>query len=84
MSRSVLAPYFVNLRNMEKLAIYEKSLSDFIIDMGWKNVFVIKERYYENLVKVFYSNMAIFSQITNRIVTSVEEIHIEFDVADLN
>ena len=84
MSRSVLAPYFVNLRNMEKLAIYEKSLSDFIIDMGWKNVFVIKERYYENLVKVFYSNMAIFSQITNRIVTSVEEIHIEFDVANLN
>ena len=34
MLRSVLAPYFVNLLNMEKLAIYDKSLSDFIIDMA--------------------------------------------------
>ena len=53
MSRSVLALYFVNLCNLENLAICDKSLSDFLIDMGWKNVLVCKEQYYKNLVKVF-------------------------------
>ena len=77
MSRLVIAPYFVNLRNLKNLEICDKSLSYFLIAMGWKNVLVIKEQYYENLVKVFYSNMIIGS--SNRIVISVGGIHIEFD-----
>ena len=65
---------FCNLRNLKNLEIYDKSLSYFLIVMGW---LVIKEQYYENLVKVFYSNMIMGS--SNRIVTSVGGIHIEFD-----
>ena len=45
MSRSVIAPYFVNLRNLKILKICDKSLSYFLIAMGWKNVLVIKEQY---------------------------------------
>ena len=62
MSRSVITPYFVNLCNLENLEICDKSLSDFLIAMGWKNVLVVKECYYENSVKVFYSNMVISSE----------------------
>ena len=53
MSRSVIPPYFVNLSNLVNLENCDKSLSDFLIDMGWKNVLVCKEQYYKNLVKVF-------------------------------
>ena len=52
-------------------------LSYFLIVMGWKKFLVIKEQYYENLVKVFYSNMIMRS--SDIIVTSVGGIHIEFD-----
>ena len=57
MLRSIITPYFVKLRNLENLEICDKSFSDFLIAMGWKNVLVVKERYYENLVKVFYSRL---------------------------
>ena len=84
MSRSIITPCFVNLRNLENLEICDKSFSDFLIGMGWKNVLFVKERYYENLVKVFYSNMVISSEFSNRIFTIVGRIRIEFDVAILN
>ena len=54
------------------------------MDIGWTNTLVLKERYSLNLVRVFYSNMLISSQTTNRIVTSIGGIPIEFDVANLN
>ena len=66
----------------ENLEICDKSLNDFLITMGWKNVLVVKERYYENLVKVFHSNMD--TEVSNRIVSNVGGVHIEFDVALLN
>ena len=53
MSKSIILPYFVNLSNLANLEICDKSLRDFLITMGWKNVLVVNERYYENLVKVF-------------------------------
>ncbi|KAH9704323.1 hypothetical protein KPL70_011410 [Citrus sinensis] len=81
-TRSVITPYFVNLSNMENLEICDKSLKDLIIAMGWKNVLVVNDPYYENLVKVFYSNMD--TELSNRIVTNVGRVHIEFDVALLN
>ena len=84
MSRSIITPYFVNLRNLENLEIYDKSFSDFLIAIGWKIFLVVKERYYENLAKVFYSNMVISLEFSNRIFTSVGRIRIEFDVAILN
>lgn len=80
--KSVITPYFVNLSNMDNLEICDKSLKDFIIAMGWKNVLVVNEHYYEHLVKVFYSNMD--TEVSNRIVTNVGAVHIEFDVALLN
>ena len=67
---------------MENLEICDKSLKDFLIAMGWKNVLAVNEHYYENLVKVFYSNMDI--EVSNRIVTNVGGVHIEFDVVLLN
>lgn len=63
MSRSVIPPYFVNLSNLANLEICDKSLSDFLITMGWKNVLVVKGQYYENLGKVFYSNMDMETRI---------------------
>ena len=69
--------FYVTLRNLKNLKICHKSLSYFLIAMGWKNILVIKEQYYENLVKVFYSNMIMGS--LDRIVTSVGGIHIDFD-----
>ena len=82
MSRSVIPPYFVNLSNLVNLENCDKSLSDFLITMGWINVLVVKKQYYENLVNLFYSNMDM--EISDKIVTSVGGIHIEFDVAKLN
>ena len=67
---------------MKNLEIFDKSLRDFLIAMGWKNVLVVKEHYYENLVNVFYSNMD--TEVLNRIVINVGGVHIEFDVALLN
>lgn len=84
MSRSVITPFFVNLCDLGNLHICNKSLSEFLIDIGWKNVLVIKEKYSENLVKVFYSNMIITSEFSGRIVTNVGGIPIEFDVTTLN
>lgn len=52
--------------------------------MSCINVLVLKQRVYPNLVWVFFSNMLIFSQSPNRIVTSVRRIPIEFDARDLN
>ena len=43
MSRSVIPPYFVNLSNLVNLENCDKSLSDFLITMGWINVLVVKE-----------------------------------------
>ncbi|KAH9791901.1 hypothetical protein KPL71_003915 [Citrus sinensis] len=68
--------------NMENLEICNKSLKDLLIAMGWKNMLVVNDPYYENLVKVFYSNMD--TELSNRIVTNVGRVHIEFDVALLN
>ena len=50
--------------------------------MGWKNVLVVKKPYYENLVKALYSNMDV--EISDKIVTSIGGVHVEFDVALLN
>lgn len=80
--RTVITPHFVNLNNMKNLEICDNSLKDLLIAMGWKNVLVVNDPYYENLVKVFYSNMD--TDVSNRIVTNVGRIHIEFDVALLN
>ena len=82
MPKSVITPFFVNLSNMENLEICDKSLRDFLITMGWKNVLDVKKHYYENLVKVFYSNMD--TEVSDKIVTNVAGVHIEFDVALLN
>ena len=82
MPRSVITPFFVNFSNMENLEIYDKSLRDFLITMGWENVLVVKEHYYENLVKLFYSNMDM--EASDKIVTSVGGVRIEFDIALLN
>ncbi|KAH9704287.1 hypothetical protein KPL70_011393 [Citrus sinensis] len=68
--------------NMENLEICDKSLKYLLIAMGWKNVLVVNDPYYENLVKVFYLNMD--TELSNRIVTNVGRVHIEFDVALLN
>ena len=66
---------------MENLEICDKSLKDFLIAMRWKNLLVINEHYYENLVKV-YSNMD--TEVSNRIVTNAGGVHIQFDVVLLN
>lgn len=76
-SKQIYFFYFVNLDNLENLAIYDKTLRELLVDMGWTNVLVIKERVYLNLVRVFYSNMVISSQTTNRVVTNVGGISIE-------
>ena len=57
MPRLVITRFVVNLSNLENLEICDKSLSDFLITMGWKDVLVVKEQYFETLVKVFYTNM---------------------------
>ena len=82
MPRLVITRFVVNLSNLENLEICDKSLSDFLITMGWKDVLVVKEQYFENLVKVFYTNMD--TEISDKIVTSVGGVRIEFDVALLN
>lgn len=82
-SRSVVTLYFVNIDNFENLAIYDKSLSNLLVDMGWTNALVLRKPYFMNLIKVFYSSMLISSQTINRVVTSIRRIPIEFDVVDL-
>lgn len=52
--------------------------------MGWTNALVIREPVYQNLVRLFYSNMLISTHIAIRVVTNVCRISIEFDVEDLN
>ena len=45
MPRSVITRFFVNLSNLENLEICDKSIKDFLIAMGWKNVLVVNEHY---------------------------------------
>ena len=49
-SRLVLTSYFVNLDNLDNLAICDKNLRELLVDMGWTNVLVIEEQVYSNLV----------------------------------
>ena len=46
--------------------------------------FDLDEQLYFNLVCVFYSNMEIFANRLNRMITHVGSVSIEFDVEDLN
>ena len=50
----------------------------------WDEVLGIEERVYENLVRVFYSNMEISDNRKDRVVTHVEGVRIEFDMFELD
>ena len=45
---------------------------------------MIEENVYPDLVKVFYSNMDIFEEKKNQIITNVEGVLIDFDIYELN
>lgn len=71
----VLVFYFVNLDNLENLAICYTSLSDLLVDMGWTNFLVLKEPYYPNLIKVFYSNILRTPSKGLELYTSRSKVH---------
>lgn len=82
--RSVLPSYFIKFDQLENLSIYSKTLRSLLDDISWKNVLVLKERVYPNLVLVFYSNMLIFTNTSNRISINVAGIPIKFNIELLN
>lgn len=82
--RSVIDSYFINLVMLQQLSICGKTLKTLLFDMGWKNLLVIKEPVFCNLVRVFYSNMQTSSEEVDRVTTNVAGIPIEFDVQKLN
>lgn len=83
-TRSVIDSYFVNLVMLQQLSICGKTLKTLLFDMGWKNVLLIKEPVFRNLVRVFYSNMQTSSEEVDRVTTNVAGIPIEFDAQKLN
>lgn len=49
----------------------------------WNETLGIKEHVYENLVRVFYSNMDLSTTRQVQIITFIGGVHIEFDKVDL-
>lgn len=52
--------------------------------MGLKISLIVNEDVYPNLVKVFYSNMALSISSENQVIANIYRIPIKFNVLDLN
>lgn len=73
MWRSVLTPYFVHLDSSENLVIFDKSLSDLLIDIGWTNALVFRESYHPYLAKISYLNMLFLHQLKIKLLQVLRE-----------
>lgn len=61
MPRTVLPSYFVIMDCMDRLSTCNKKRRELLDGVGWPNALNVKENVYYNLVKVFYSNIDIFT-----------------------
>lgn len=84
MTRSIIPSYFIKLEFLNHLAINHKTLRKLLGVMGLKNLLTLRELIYSSLIKVFYSNMLISSNTSNKIFTNVSGVQIAFDVRELN
>ena len=84
MTREVRSSFFVLPDWLHRLNISHRNLYQLLEEVGWINVLMIQENVYPDLVKVFYSNMDIFEEKKNRVITMVGGVLIDFDVLELN
>lgn len=61
-----------------------RSVKKLLEYIEWENALSIEKYLYPNLIKVFYSNMKLFTTQLDRIVTNRRGVPIEFDVGNLN
>ena len=82
MGRKIIDSYYVNLEDFKELIVCDRSVRDMLLP--WESTLNLDKRVYPNLVRVFYSNMKIFANRLDRIITYVAGVPIEFNVDDLN
>ena len=69
MGRKVINSYYVDLDDFVELIVYGRSVRD--MSLPSELALDIDERIYPNLVRVFYSNMEIFANRLDRIITKI-------------
>ena len=82
MGRKVLDSYFVDIEDFRELIVCGKSVRNMLLP--WESSIDFDDRVYPNIVRVFYSNMKIFTTRLDKIVTHIGGVPIEFNVEDLN
>ena len=80
----VLNTFYVLQNWINTLNISRRNLFQLLGEVGWINALMIEENVYLDLVKVFYSNMDVFSENKTRVITNVGGVIIDFDVSLLH
>lgn len=82
MVKAITPSYYTDINDFADIIVYGRTISQMLGQ--WDVALSIEERVYENLVRVFYSNIELSVTQTDRVVTQVAGIRIKFDVFELS
>ncbi|KAH9724959.1 hypothetical protein KPL70_007685 [Citrus sinensis] len=82
MGRKVIDSYYVDFEDFKELVVCGRSVRNMLLPS--ESALDFDDRVYPNLIRVFYSNIAISATRLDRMVTHVGGVLIEFDIEDLN
>lgn len=82
MGKPVTPSYYTDIDDFADITICGRTIRDIL--GPWEVALSIEENIYDNLVRVFYSNMELSTTRKDRVVTHVGGVPIEFDDAELS
>ena len=80
MGKPVTSSFCTDIALFDDIFICGHSIRDILVQ--WEEALSIDENVYENLVRVFYSNIELSATRQIKIITSVGGVRIEFDEVD--
>ena len=82
MGKPVTPSFYMDIDDFSNITICGRSLPQML--RQWDKALGIKERVFENLVRVFYCNMEISVNRKDKVITHVRGVRIEFDTFELD
>ena len=79
--KPITPSFSINIDEFSDITICSRNITYML--SHWNKALSIEEHVYENLVRVFYSNMELSSSRQVQIITFIGGVHIEFDEEDL-
>ena len=82
MEKVVTSLFYIDIDDLSDITICCRTIPQIL--KQWDEALGIEERVYENLARVFYSNMKLSVTGKDRVVTHVGGVRIEFDIFELS